>query len=465
MLFYLTSMDYLAIMLYTVYLGGLLGGVWALWKTHRKQRLWGILLFLESVAAAFLLTIMSSKYWFTGSEGIISIAIEPLVQGVLSISLPLILGVAIVMGIAYLATRLIRNGYSRIGPLLPCLFIPLIFAASTRQLITLTERSKSAVKDTPQEITIAPGFEISSFKVEPAHNPTSIAFGPDGNLYIANYNGDIWGISMKDGKSWQYATGLRVPVGLTWHDQSLYVASYGTVSIIHDKNQDHVGDSVEDIITDLPARVYPWHANNGIAFGSDDRMYFAVGATSDSSVETRQYAASIVSAKADGSDLSVFATGVRNPYRLAFNSKGDLFATDNGPDALESTPPDELNHIVEGGNYGFPTEFGIPAPGSDVQGPIALFPPHASADGLVFYQGDKFPEQYFDNAFVTLWHMGQIYRVQFNQDAKGNYTTRLSLFVTGLVSPLDTAVGPDGNLYVIDFNTSTIYKIQYVGGD
>jgi glucose/arabinose dehydrogenase len=214
----------------------------------------------------------------------------------------------------------------------------------------------------------------------------------------------------------------------------------------------------------MPARIYHFHANNGILFGPDGRIYFAVGSTTDADVETYQYAASILSVEPDGSNLRTYAVGVRNPYRMAFNSNGDLFATENGPNGLAVTPSDELNHIVEGADYGFPRYFGLAPPGSGTMSPVALFPPHASADGIVFYQDDQFPAEYFDNAFVTLLHFGEVYRVQLTRDARGDYTSRLSVFVTGLLNPVDIASGPDGSLYVIDFGQSVIYQISYTGG-
>src|SRR5207248_42824 len=35
--------------------------------------------------------------------------------------------------------------------------------------------------------------------------------------------------------------------------------------------------------------------------------------------------------------------------------------------------------------------------------PIAVFTPHTSADGIVFYDGQEFGADYADNAFVTEW--------------------------------------------------------------
>lgn len=51
----------------------------------------------------------------------------------------------------------------------------------------------------------------------------------------------------------------------------------------------------------------------------------------------------------------LYADGTRNAYDIEFAPNGDLFATDNGPDADFN---DELNWIREGRHYGFPWRFG-----------------------------------------------------------------------------------------------------------
>jgi putative membrane-bound dehydrogenase-like protein len=466
---FMAEMNFIALTIYTVYLCGILGGAWLFWRSAGRKRIWGLIFLIESAAAAFFLTIMSSRYWSTGAGEVIDLGVRPLISTVASVLLPLSLGVAVVIGTAHIAIRLRRGRYGILGSLLPIVLIPAIFSISVVELTSLTERSKPIVPEQVVEpepvIQIVDGFTITAFKDKPAQNPTSIVFGPDNNLYIANFNGEIWAISMVDGKSWLFASGFQEPKGLAWHGQSLYVASNGKISVLRDENGDNVADETKDIITGMPSKIYHWHANNGIVFGNDGRMYFAVGSTTDSSPETARYAASVLSAEPDGSDLRTYAVGVRNPYRLAFNSEGDLFGTENGPNDLKVTPSDELNHIMEGADYGFPRYFGFPPPNSGTVPPVALFPPHASADGIVFYQGNQFPTAYHDNAFVTLLHRGEIYRVQLTKDANGDYSSRLSLFVSGLNAPLDIATGPDGNLYVIDFNTSTIYRIAYESGN
>ncbi len=467
MLTFTATINFIALTLYTVLLCGILGGVWVLWRAAGRQRIWGLIFLIEFAGAALFLSIMSSKYWNTEGTAIINLGVGSLISTVVSFLLALSLGLAIVIGAAYFAIKLRRGRYGIIGYLLPILLIPAIFSISVVELVSLTERSKLKLPkpEPPRLLKVVEGFRIAVFKTDPLQNPTSIVFGPDNNLYVANYNGEIWGISPTDGTSWLYASGFQEPKGLMWYGTSLYVASNEKISVLRDENADKVADQTTDILTGLPSKLYHWHANNGMVLGKDGRIYFAVGSTTDSSPETVQYASSILSVEPDGSDLRTFAVGVRNPYRLAFNGEGDLFATENGPNELEFTPSDELNRIVEGADYGFPRYFALPPPNSGTMSPVALFPPHASADGLLFYQGNQFPPEYYDNAFVTLLHRGEIYRVQLTRDASGDYSSRLSMFVSGLNAPLDIATGPDGSLYVIDFNESTIYKIAYENGN
>ena len=79
------------------------------------------------------------------------------------------------------------------------------------------------------------------------------------------------------------------------------------------------------------------------------------------------------------------ATGLRNPYGLAFHG-ADLLVTDNGRDDLgETRPPEELDAFDPAGGV---ADFGFPRCSAGGDGaraaiaPIATFPAHASTDGL-----------------------------------------------------------------------------------
>jgi glucose/arabinose dehydrogenase len=60
-------------------------------------------------------------------------------------------------------------------------------------------------------------------------------------------------------------------------------------------------------------------------------------------------------------DIAPYATGLRNSAALAFDPvSGVLWAGENGMDLTSATlPPDELNRIEEGKNYGWPACYGM----------------------------------------------------------------------------------------------------------
>jgi len=203
------------------------------------------------------------------------------------------------------------------------------------------------------------------------------------------------------------------------------------------------------------------HSNNGLALGPDGRLYFGVGSTSNGEVEQNERAAAILSVNPDGSDLRVFARGLGNSFDVAFNADGELFAGDNSPQGEGTDPPDEFNHIVEGGHYGFPYFYGDPPDNGGTRGALVSFPAHSTPTGTTFYTGAQYPAEYRDSGFITLWNRGEIARVEVGRAASGNYLGRTSSFGSGFLYPIDVVNGPDGNVYVADFGTRPIYRITY----
>src|SRR6185503_8156221 len=112
----------------------------------------------------------------------------------------------------------------------------------------------------------------------------------------------------------------------------------------------------------------------------------------DACREADPRSATILRFEPDGSSAGVYATGLRNPYDVAFNAAGDLFATENGRDDLgQFAPSEELNQIIKGADYGWP-DCWEGAPANVCQGStpaVASFTARSSVDGLVFYNGDN----------------------------------------------------------------------------
>ncbi|RYD31168.1 MAG: copper oxidase, partial [Verrucomicrobiaceae bacterium] len=117
---------------------------------------------------------------------------------------------------------------------------------------------------------------------------------------------------------------------------------------------------------------YPWgigpfnHGVGHLALGPDGMLYCGSGSRTDGNepgtdehlARTGEDPLTACLWRLDPEQTSpepeIFARGLRNPYGFCWTPEGELFATDNGPDA---DAPEELNVIVRGAHYGFPYQF------------------------------------------------------------------------------------------------------------
>jgi glucose/arabinose dehydrogenase len=381
--------------------------------------------------------------------------------------------------LAAAAISLIAGSALTVRPRL-ALALPVISAASLVWLI-IAANTPPPVPPPALAGGLPSGFHLALYAQLP-DQPTALALDDRGNIYVATSKGSIFRLApaAQDGQSIPvvFASGLGEPLGVVWHASQVYISTHTPGE--HQSGRILVADAVSgqtrDLVTGLPAGAFAWHQNNNLALGPDDRLYLGIGSTSDHNPEKAAYAASIVSVNLDGSDLKVFATGLRNPYGLAFSADGQLFATDNGPDHIDSTlayyPPDELNQITAGGNYGFPKYFGAVPPGTGTFAPILLFTARTVPTGLTAYPGGPFPAEFRGNLFVALWQHGpelgaetpprgqRIARVILPAEGSGASIVDQD-FVTGLQGPIDVKVGPAGDLFIADMLASRIYRVSF----
>ncbi len=192
----------------------------------------------------------------------------------------------------------------------------------------------------------------------------------------------------------------------------------------------------------------------------------------------------------DGSDLEVFASGIRNSVGFAWHpATNELWMTSNGRDGLgDETPSDVLNHADRQGlHFGFPfchagdvadPQFGEAKPCGDFEPPALGLGPHVAALGMRFYTGDMFPERYRNQIFIAehgSWnrspaagHTG--YRVMVVH-LDGDRPVEYEVFAEGWLQddntawgrPVDVLVMPDGALLLSDDGAGVIYRISYSG--
>src|SRR5690349_20023650 len=109
--------------------------------------------------------------------------------------------------------------------------------------------------------------------------------------------------------------------------------------------------------------------------------------------------AAIVRMHPDGSNLEVFASGVRDSQGFAWHPvTHELWFTDIGGDLLgDDVPNDELNVAWKTGlNFGWPfchqgdvadPEFGLEGSCASAEPPVLKVGPHVAAIGIAFYTG------------------------------------------------------------------------------
>jgi glucose/arabinose dehydrogenase len=327
-----------------------------------------------------------------------------------------------------------------------------------------------------REVELPEGFSVIKFA--DLQLPTSLAFDAQGRLFAASQLGTITMFSdtTGDGRADQrtlFADGFTIPTGLG-HDPAsgdLYVSSNTRITRLRDTDGDGSADLRDEFVTGLPVGL---HQNNNIAFGRDGKLYIGIGSTCDVCVEKDARSATVMRFDLATGEGEIFATGLRNPFDLAFHPDHDaLFATDNGRDDLGwGVPQEELNLVREGGDYGWPDCW------DDLQGSgcagtqpaIAFFEARSSVNSVSFYTGDRFPQEWRGNLFVAVFGSWVnpnvprgIWRVVLTEDGAGGFSAETEWFGRWPLTSrlLGMAEGPDGALYVGDYQQGGIWRISY----
>jgi len=226
------------------------------------------------------------------------------------------------------------------------------------------------------------------------------------------------------------------------------------------------------------------HGWKFIRFGPDGMLYLQVGAPCNVCKSEDDRYASIMRMKPDGTDLEVFAKGIRNTVGFDWHPQTqELWFTDNGRDWLgNDIPPDELNHAPQKGlHFGFPychggnipdPEFGKEHKCEEFTPPAIRLGPHVAAIGMRFYTGTMFPDGYRNQIFIAehgSWNRSTPigYRVTLVR-LENNRAVEYKTFAEGWLQngqawgrPADVQVMPDGALLVSDDEAGAIYRISY----
>lgn len=349
-------------------------------------------------------------------------------------------------------------------------------------------------------LTLPQGLSISVF-AENLGNPRVIVYAPNGGFLVSVPNqGRVIKIrdTSGDGKADEIKTvvgNLNRPHGLLVKCSSedscqLYVAESNQVSLFdYDQTSDQAINKKK--IIDLPDGGGHWTRTiieTPLDGKEKTELLISVGSTCNVCNESDWRRAKVLIADLDGSNLREYATGLRNaPFMSIHPVDGRIWVTEMGRDWLgDDLPPDEINILQSGKDYGWPICYGKNIHDTDfdknqyIQNPCTNkipshidIPAHSAPLGLAFIPEEGWPEDMWYDLLVAYhgsWNRSEPtgYKiVRYRLDAQGNYQSEED-FISGWLSnsevlgrPVDILIQPGGLMYITDDKAGVVYRVTY----
>lgn len=312
------------------------------------------------------------------------------------------------------------------------------------------------------------------YQVEPyatgLEGPTQMIDGPDGRLWVAQLagpesagTGQILALDRDDtAKRTILLEDLFKPTGIAVLNGSLWIAA-GRDLRRADLDPEGLPGPTMTVMEALPSN---GRSNGMLSVSPDGRLIYETSGTRRGNLAAEGSASLWSLDPADPVDPQIIASGMKNAFAHVFDDQGRLWATDVADDPVNGgPPPDELNLIIPGADYGWPACFGDREPAAnyggsetlchETQPAVAVFPPHATPTGVVASPWEV------DVLLVALWGPSDpsVVRVHTVEGGGRISADQVSPFLTGLPHPQSLLVLQDGSLLVSEFESGRVYRI------
>jgi quinoprotein glucose dehydrogenase len=272
-----------------------------------------------------------------------------------------------------------------------------------------------------------------------------------------------------------------VAAGVLVRDNKVWFTCIPDLWFLEDTNDDGSADQRSILHHGFGVHIaYGGHDMHGLIMGPDGRLYFSIadrGAHVEQDGKTLvdlPHTGAVFRCQPDGSELEVFAYGLRNPQELAFDARGNLWTVDNNGDGGDKA---RLVYLVEGGDSGWRLGWQwLPNMGAwnsehlwktrETNQANYLIPPiayvgHGPA-GFAFYPGTGMPDKFKDHFFLAdfpggiryfkVASYGASFQVQHDEEyLEDNRRDHMTGKLLWGLSPVDVTFGPKPGVYVADW--------------
>ena len=274
------------------------------------------------------------------------------------------------------------------------------------------------------------GFEVTLFGAPPQVNyPVALSVSPTGEVFVAvDEQGSLGrtpggGKVLRcvdtdgDGKADKVTVFAKMehPRGVISQNGSVWVMHPPTLSVFHDDDGDGVSDRQDVLVTGLTTEQINTrggdHTTDGIRMGIDGWIYIGDGdygileaKGKDGSAVTLR-GGGILRVRPDGTELEIFATGLRNPFDIAIDPFLNLFTRDNTNDGAGWDV--RVSHLIQTAHYGY-TQLFANFP-DEIMPTLGAFG-GGGGTGALFIGSPDWPLEYRNILYTGDWGRSEVYR-------------------------------------------------------